>query len=149
MKKIFYIVTLSMGVFLTGCQSPTQKIDNAQAKVDNAKENLKDVQNKVEIDSLAKVEGWRIFKSETVMKIKENDVLIANLKEAMKKSVKKTDGTYVAQIEKLEKKNRELANKIEAYDKSLSDWESTKREFNHDMEELGKALKDLTVNNKK
>jgi DNA-directed RNA polymerase subunit N (RpoN/RPB10) len=35
-----------------------------------------------------------------------------------------------------------------AYEKSQSDWEAFKREFNHDMEELGKALKDLTVDNK-
>lgn len=27
------------------------------------------------------------------------------------------------------------------------DWESFKREFNHDVDELGQALKDLTVDN--
>jgi hypothetical protein len=36
-----------------------------------------------------------------------------------------------------------------AYDKNQTDWEKFKREFNHDMDELGKSLKDLTVNNKK
>ena len=30
-----------------------------------------------------------------------------------------------------------------------SNWESFKREFNHDMDEIGQALKDLTVDNKK
>jgi hypothetical protein len=39
--------------------------------------------------------------------------------------------------------------RIDAYDKSQSDWESFKREFTHDMEGLGQALNDLTVNNKK
>lgn len=35
------------------------------------------------------------------------------------------------------------------YEKSQSDWETFKREYNHDMDELGNALKDLTVDNKK
>jgi hypothetical protein len=30
-----------------------------------------------------------------------------------------------------------------------SDWQSFKREFNHDMDELGNAFNNLTVNNKK
>jgi len=30
-----------------------------------------------------------------------------------------------------------------------SDWQSFKREFNHDMDELGHSLKDFTVDNKK
>jgi hypothetical protein len=33
--------------------------------------------------------------------------------------------------------------------KISSDWEEFTREFNHDMEELGKSLKNLTVSNKK
>jgi len=31
---------------------------------------------------------------------------------------------------------------------NAEEWETFKREFNHDMDELGKALKDLTVDNK-
>jgi hypothetical protein len=38
---------------------------------------------------------------------------------------------------------------MDTYEKKQSDWESFKREFNHDMDELGQALKDLTVDNKK
>jgi hypothetical protein len=30
-----------------------------------------------------------------------------------------------------------------------SNWQSFKREFKHDTDELGQALKDFTVNNKK
>jgi len=39
--------------------------------------------------------------------------------------------------------------RLVAYEKSQSNWESFKREFNHDMDEIGQALKDLTVDNKK
>jgi hypothetical protein len=33
--------------------------------------------------------------------------------------------------------------------KNQSDWVSFKREFNHDMDEIGKAFEDLTIDNKK
>ena len=67
----------------------------------------------------------------------------------MKKSGKTLDAVYEQRIDTLEKKNRDLKARVDAYDKSQSDWESFKREFNHDMDELGQAFKDLTVDNKK
>ncbi|MBK6283604.1 MAG: hypothetical protein IPF54_14015 [Draconibacterium sp.] len=48
---------------------------------------------------------------------------------------------------KLEQKNNILRAKIESYESNQTDWESFKREFNHDMEELGMAFKDLTSDN--
>ena len=40
--------------------------------------------------------------------------------------------------------------KLDNYKVDASEnWESFKREFNHDMSELGDALKDITVDNKK
>ena len=43
-------------------------------------------------------------------------------------------------IDTLEKQNNDLKTKIETYDQSQSNWESFKREFNHDMDELGKSF---------
>jgi hypothetical protein len=34
-------------------------------------------------------------------------------------------------------------------DENQKSWESFKTEFNHDMEKIGKAFKDITVNNVK
>jgi hypothetical protein len=42
-----------------------------------------------------------------------------------------------------------MRGRLVAYDKSQSNWESFKREFNHDMDEIGKSLEDLTVDNKR
>ena len=55
---------------------------------------------------------------------------------------------YAKNIENLEERNRDLKTRIGAYETNQSDWESFKREFNHDMNEVGQALRDLTVNNK-
>jgi hypothetical protein len=43
----------------------------------------------------------------------------------------------------------DLQTRMDNYEHSKTDWESFKTEFNHDMEGLGQALKDVTVNNKK
>jgi len=66
----------------------------------------------------------------------------------MKRSGKTLDALRAKKIDALEQKNRDMRNRIAAYEKSQSDWESFKREFNHDMDELGQAFKDLTVDNK-
>ena len=72
------------------------------------------------------------------------------LKLKIKTSEKSIDNQYEKNIEALEQKNKNLKEKMKTYKKGVnSDWQSFQREFNHDMDELGNALKDLTVNNKK
>ena len=67
----------------------------------------------------------------------------------MKKPGNTLDALYAKRIETLEQKNRDLRTRMDAYEKSESDWEVFKREFNHYMDELGQALTDFTVDNKK
>lgn len=153
MKKVIFILAasalFSSGAMLTGCQSPDQKVDNAQAKADNAQKDLKDVQKAAELQKATNAEEWKIFKSESEAKIKENELSITALKEKMTMAGKKMDAVYGKKIDDLEQKNRNLLARMEVYDKGQSEWEVYKREFNHDMNELGQALKDLTVDNKK
>lgn len=66
----------------------------------------------------------------------------------MKKPGKTLDPLYKSRIDALELKNQELKSRLEAYEKNQSNWETFKREFNHDMDELGVALADFTVDNK-
>ncbi len=134
---------LVAGTLLTGCKSPAQKEDAAQTKVDEAQQDLKAAQIKV-----ASQEEWATFKSESELKIKDNEIRIAELKVKMKKPGKVFDALYQKRIDDLEKRNLEMRVRMETYEKNQSDWESFKTEFNHDMDELGNALKDITVNNK-
>nr|MBP8086991.1 hypothetical protein [Saprospiraceae bacterium] len=89
-----------------------------------------------------------VFKSDAEIKIKENEVRIGELKVKMKKSGKTFDAMYEKNIIALEEKNKDLKTRIASYETNQSDWDAFTREFNHDMDELGQALKDLTVNNK-
>lgn len=168
-KVIFSLFTASLLVttstFLTSCQSPAQKVDNAENKVADAKENVAEAQNKVvdakenlteaqktanmEAQKVANAEAWKTYKAESQATIKTNEARISELRVQMKKMGKSLDATVKENVDMLEKKNTAMKNRIADYDKSQSDWEAFKREYSRDMNELGQALRDFTINNKK
>jgi vacuolar-type H+-ATPase subunit H len=136
---------------LTSCQSPETKVEAAEEKVQDAKDDLNDVKKEAKQDAIkvANEEEWSAFKSETERNIKNNETYIADLKKRMRKSGKSMDSAYDKKISEWEQRNKDLELKMNNYQNTKSDWESFKREFNHDMDELGKALKNITVDNKK
>lgn len=138
-------------VSMTSCDSAATKSDKADAKVEGAKDDLKDAQKEASTAAMkaANEAEWQAFKAETQVRMDANDAAIAELKTNMKKAGKKVDATYTETIEKLQQKNKDFKAKMDNYEIQKSDWASFKTEFNHDMDELGNALKDLTVNNKK
>jgi len=85
---------------------------------------------------------------ESELKINNNEIRVKELTEKMNKKGTVLDPLYAKKIENIEQKNKDLKLKLETYETNQSDWETFKREFNHDMDELGKAFKDLTVDNK-
>jgi chromosome segregation ATPase len=153
--KLTSVITLAMflnfsGMILLSCQSTTEKEEKATEDVQEAKHELADVKKDIKADSIEaiKTEEWRIFRNEADARIRSNDIRIAALKKKIEKPGNKMDAEYPQSILDLEKKNKDLRDRMDAYEKNQSDWESFKREYNHDMEELGEALKDFRVNNK-
>jgi hypothetical protein len=136
---------------LTGCESAAKKSDKADANVVAAKEELKDAQKTADAASLkaAEVEAWKTYKLENEVKINDNDVYIASLKADLKKTGKKMDAAYAKTIDELEAQNKALKERMNVYDKGQSNWEAFRVEFSKDMEGLGQALKNVTVNSKK
>lgn len=143
------LLILAMAIF-SGCQSSANKVEEAKEDVVEAKEELKEVQAEARAEAIvvANAEEWRVFKADSEAKIKENEIRIDELKVKMKKSGKTFDAMYEKNIIALEQKNKDMKVRITNYENNQSDWNSFTREFNHDMDELGQALKDLTVNNK-
>ena len=156
-KTTFATFTMaSMIAFMTAtsmisCESAATKSDKADAKVEGAKDDLKDAQKDANTAAMkaANEAEWQAFKSETQVKVDANNAAIDELKAKMKKTGKKIDAAYAETIDKLEQKNKDFQARMNNYEKEKSDWASFKTEFNHDMDELGNALRDLTVNNKK
>lgn len=148
-KPAILLVFMS-GLLFTGCQSAAQRADAAETKVEDAKKELADAkEDKAVADQNAvDAEEWRKFREDTEIKIKANETRIAELREKKKTSGQKQDVIYSERIDTLEQKNIGMRNWMNDYENSKTDWALFKREFNHDMDELGKALKDLMVDNK-
>ena len=151
-------ITLTAGTIFSSCQSSIQKQEAAQAKVKDATQDVQDAKQdlnaaKKDANAAAQVvataEEWEAFRNESELKIKANEIRITELNVKMKKPGEIFDAIYEKKITSLEQQNREMRTRLVAYEKSQSNWDSFKREFNHDMDAIGQALKDLTVDNKK
>jgi TolA-binding protein len=142
-KSIFTLAALSLfmtGTIFTSCNSAAQKEENTTTT--EQQEAINDEQ------VVATAEEWQEFKTDAEAKIKRNEIRIEELTVQMNKPGQVFDDLYKNRILELEQQNKKLQDRIDAYDKSHTDWEKFKREFNHDMDELGDALKNITVNNK-
>jgi Na+-transporting methylmalonyl-CoA/oxaloacetate decarboxylase gamma subunit len=154
MKKIIFLLTITtfiLATTLVSCKSTTKEEIESQEKVDVAEQNLKDAKDSLVVaKKAATAEEWQTFKDQTDSVISYNDAQIAELKLKMQKTGKSVDAKYQKNIEILEQKNKDLKVKADTYKNDAnSDWQSFKREFNHDMDEIGQAFKNVTVDNKK
>ena len=142
------ILTLAMTgaiaiVGLSATAQESKKAADARKEVASAKKDLREAK----IDSAA---DFQKFKKEAEGKIKENQMKITELKAKKSNDSKEVKAKYDKKVFALEKKNNELKSKIKKSSGTKTDmWTSFKREFTHDMEELGHAFKDLAVDNTK
>ncbi len=152
-RTIFTLAIATIFILVTvfaGCSSPAQKKEAAEAKLQDAEQNLEAVQNDAEAQKVATAEEWKMFKSETDLKIKKNEIRIAELRLKMKKpGIIDLDAVYEKRIETLEQKNKDLKTRMDNYETRQSDWEAFQKEFNKDMNDLGQSLTDFTVEHKK
>lgn len=147
MKKIifaFAVMTFITGITLVSCKPATKEENEASEKAQEANKEL------IDVKKAATAEEWKAFKNSGDSLIIKNEEKIAELRIKMKNTGKSIDAKYDKNIEILEQKNKDLKVKMETYKNDTNeDWQSFKREFNHDTDEIGQALKDLTVDNKK
>lgn len=136
MKKSIGILVIAIAVFFVSCKSAQQKELDAQQNLSQARQDLSATQ-------ASNANEWQTFRSESLIKIKENDKRIAELKIKMNQPGNTFDGMYRTRIEKLESKNKELKSKLKNYDGKQTDWKTFKSDFNRDMDEIGKNIKDL------
>ena len=128
-----------VGAIMTSCNTPAQKVENAQDKVTEANQNL----DKTNQEYLADIENYR---KETADKITANNISIAEFKSRIENEKMEAKADYDNKIMELEQKNRDMKNKLDDYKtEGKEKWEIFKSEFSHDMVELGKAFNDFTV----
>ncbi|MCK8142418.1 hypothetical protein MW871_10995 [Flavobacterium sp. I-SCBP12n] len=145
------LTTFIVATVLVGCQDKSKQEAEAKENVENAKENLDDAKAELSDARRAATEQeWQAFKDSTNATIKQNEIRIGEMKAELKKTGKTIDSEYSKNIQELEEKNKEIKNKLEVYKNNTnSDWQSFKKEFRHDMDDLGQSLKNFTVKDKK
>ena len=144
MKKSILLVTallFAMAVLFTNCDSPSQKVENAETNAAEAQEDLDQARQ----DYLEDVE---VYKKQTAEKIAANNKSIADFNARIETEKAEAKAEYKLKIAELEKKNSDMQKKLDDYKvESKDQWETFKSEFNRDMDQLGNALQDLTVKN--
>ena len=129
------------GAIVTGCNTPAEKVENAQDNVTAAKEDL----NKANEEYLVDVENYR---KEAAAKIAANNKSIAEFNARIENKKEAAKADYKKKVAELEQKNTDIKKRLDDYKAQGKDnWEIFKIEFSRDLEELGKAFKDLTTKN--
>lgn len=144
---------------MTACMFSCNQSSNKDVK--EAKENLTEAKNELkeaEANEAAKVKEaaeWKNFKNEADSSIASLEKGLNNMKVKIEKAGKKEKqklNTEYAKAkndmdvlkEKLRQRSVEFDNSLTSFNQDVSEKnQSFKREFNHDMDELGKSLKGL------
>lgn len=117
---LFTINLLLLQTLIIGCDSPSEKVKDAQNNVSDAKKDL----SIAEDEYLAEVTA---FKKESEAKITENDKNIAIVKSKVATVKKEGKVSYEKQVAELEQKNIKLKKKIAEYkEKGKENWQSFK-----------------------
>jgi hypothetical protein len=147
---ILAIVTLMAGVILTGYMSSAQKHKAARASVlytiQDSNDDLKDP-NAAGQESV-NVSEWITFKSESELKIADNEIRVNELKVKINNNKELFDASYRKKVAYLEHQIKYMKSRLENYGKSPGNWESFKYGFDNEMDAIENDLKKLTVDNK-
>ena len=131
----------------TACQSSSKKVENAKENVLEAKENV--VEAKQELNQALK-DSIKDFRKKSEDQLIANEKSLALYKEKIAREKKENRANYEKEWAQLVQKNKDMKVRLENYNEETEgNWEVFKSEFNRDMDELGKAFKDLTVKNVK
>lgn len=143
--KIILISAFALAIIFNSCGNNNK---NDAEKRDSLENKMDQVSDKAEAVGDTLQDDYDRYRAELNARIEQNekDINEAWARESKKGTNARKD--YKNRVEKLEKQNKEMKSRLEKQ-KRDEKWQEFKREFNHDMDELGKAIKDLGVNNEK
>jgi septal ring factor EnvC (AmiA/AmiB activator) len=123
---------------------------DSSRKVDDKAEDITVKQNDLDKAERDFEKDWEEFRNNINDELKENENSIATYR-GMEKKDKTYSDKFKDRIDNMEAENKRLRERINSYnteDKTHDNWVEFKREFRHDMDELGHAIKDLGKDNK-
>lgn len=141
-RGILAFSTLFVSLSFSACFSPSEEVQNADRKVNEAQAELQAAEQDY-------AEEVAQYKKSTRARMAVNEEMIADLKAQIDEQKDESKNKYQELVSELEERNNKLQNRLKNY-KAISkdNWQSFKDEFNHDMEDLGTALTNFGVDNK-
>jgi hypothetical protein len=90
------------------------------------------------------------FRIESGKKLRENELLIADMKDKMNLERQESNARYERQLDSLDLENSRLRSNMHLYTvDGKAKWEAFKTKFNLELENLGKAITRFAEKNKK
>ena len=163
--KFLYLtmITVMAGTILTSCGKTTK--EDASAVKEDVTELNQDLLEGAKDTSVETNEAvhadWKKFEASAKIAIENTNSQINALRDKIAKADKAEKVRLTAKADELEKKNAELKEKLvkrgkeitedvkEMNDSAKEEENKFEREFNHDMDEMGTAIKDLFKDNVK
>ena len=140
-KSINFIAAILFvaGAMLSGCSSPSEKVDAASDKVDKANQNLDQAQD----DYAADVEKYR---QDEAAKFAANEKIEADFNARIANDKQSAREDYQKKIAALDQKNSDMKKRMADYKMTgKDDWIKFRDGFNHDMDALGQDWTNLTT----
>lgn len=141
MKKIIYFIAFTLfiaacGIFVS-CSREDEQLNDAREKVIESTKQLK-------IAKRLWSKEYPKFKMSAENRIAAHEKSITELKLKLNKaSAIPMDEVRKHAIIRLEKRNTASRKSLSAYEREHPDWETFKREFDENMEGIGKEISDL------
>jgi outer membrane biogenesis lipoprotein LolB len=146
MKNVHHlrsVLLVTAMAFISACSNPSEKVEDAKTDVSEANKSLEQANMEYQKDLEA-------YRQSSMALISENERKIAELKIKVVTESASERVSRQERVANLEAKNSELRMKLKDYKgEGKENWEAFKTEFNHDMDELSKAFKDIGVDNVK
>jgi hypothetical protein len=140
MKKI--ILTFSAIILIA--YSALTSCNNSTSKNDNAGNNASDTMNSPNKDTSRYLAEIDTFKKQYADSIAVNEKSINEFNARIANAKKEDREDYNNEINALNQKNSDMKRKLDEYKAGgKADWDKFKTGFNHDMDELGKSIKNL------
>jgi hypothetical protein len=139
--SIFTLNALIAGVIFTGCNTPDHRMEMANKNIITTEKALDEANEAFRKDRTS-------YRTDMLTKIAAYNVRIIDLKEKMQGQKGNNKTVYEVRITDLQQRNNALKKVIEEYKpEGKYEWEIFKTEFNHDIDELGKAFKNVPIKN--
>ena len=143
--SIQIVLILIFGTVFTGCESSAQKEFEANEQMHKSSRRQEAMRNDTNqtVPEVVSDREWEAFRTNADKRLKDNEILLTNLRMKIRSTGKKSDMIFEKWINIFEQKNKFLKERIIVYPEVQGDWESFQSEFNKELDELYKSLKDM------